>query len=53
MVFETPIAVPPSQVLAFMAYVGAREHTLAQNARPLQPLNGRTVTRVTPAARGV
>jgi hypothetical protein len=47
-VFSAPIDVPSSQVLAFMAFVGARHHTLAQNARPLQPRNGRAVTRVAP-----
>jgi hypothetical protein len=45
MVFGTPLAVPPAQVLAFMGYVGARQHSLALNARPLQPLNGRIVQR--------
>ena len=47
MVFAAPLRVPAAQVLAFQAYVGQAEHTLALNARPLQPLNGRAVSRVT------
>jgi carbonic anhydrase len=53
MVFSAPRAVPPAQVLAFMAYIGRPEHSISQNARPLQPLNGRVVTRVALSSRGV
>ncbi len=49
-VFEAPISVPPSQVVAYQAFLGQQEHSLSLNARPLQPLNGRPVKRVSVAA---
>jgi carbonic anhydrase len=51
-VFETPIRVPTSQVVAYQAFIGEREHSLSLNARPLQPLNGRPVKRVSAAPTG-
>lgn len=50
-VFETPIAVQPSQVVAYQTFIGQHEHSLSLNARPLQPLNGRPVKRVSGVTR--
>ena len=50
--FETPIPVPANQVVAYQAFVGMGEHSLSLNARPLQPLNGRPVKRVSAAPTG-
>ena len=52
-VFETPIPVPTSQVVAYQAFIGEREHSLSLNARPLQPLNGRPVKRITTVSTGM
>ena len=42
-----------SQVVAYQAFIGEREHSLSLNARPLQPLNGRSVKRVTTVSTGM
>lgn len=51
-VFETPIEVSASQVLRFMRYVGAGDGSLGLNARPPQPMNTRSLTRVVANPRG-
>lgn len=53
-VFESPIEVSASQVLRFMRYVGAGDGSLGLNARPPQPMNTRSLTRVVanPKANG-
>lgn len=51
-VFESPIEVSASQVLRFMRYVGANDGSLGLNARPPQPLNARSLTRIAANPRG-
>lgn len=50
-VFEAPIEVSASQVLRFMRYVGAGDGSLGLNARPPQPVNSRSLTRVVPSSK--